>query len=209
MRHLTNLALLVTLAGCTTNDGASALPGDPHSAWSAPAADAPKADALKHDAADTMFAQTMIPHHQQAVEMSQMILDKKDIEPSVAALAARIKDAQAPEITTMKGWLEAWSEPLDHNLSGNHLAGPHSMMKGHGMMGADDLAALEAAAGHEACRLYLTQMISHHEGAVEMARTESEKGTNPDAMAMAMHVITSQESEIAEMKALLATIPAT
>lgn len=202
MRYLTSCALLAALIGCSSNEPGG-MPTEHRSTSSGPAAEAPKRDVARHDAADTMFAQMMIPHHQQAVEMSQMILDKKDIEPSVAALATRIKDAQTPEIATMKGWLQAWGEPLER-MSG-------TMMKSDGMMmmTAQDIAALEGASGHEACRLYLTQMIAHHESAVEMARTESEKGSNPDAVAMAKHVITAQEAEIAEMKALLLTIPAT
>ena len=80
-------------------------------------------------------------------------------------------------------------------------------MAGHGnmrgMMSEEDMAALDAAEGTEASRLYLEQMIRHHEGAVDMARDEVNDGQNPEAVALAEDIIDAQESEIAEMEQLL------
>jgi uncharacterized protein (DUF305 family) len=157
---------------------------------SAPAA------ATEHNAANTMFAQGMIPHHEQAVEMSQTMLAKKDIPAAVTDLATRIKAAQAPEIETMTGWLKSWNESAT-------MGAGHSM---DGMMGDDDLEALEAAQGTEAAKLFLKQMIVHHEGAVMMARTETSQGKNTDAIQLSKDIVTAQEAEIKEMQDLLATL---
>ena len=164
-------------------------------------------DAAKHNNADAMFAQTMIPHHQQAVEMSRIVLEKPGLDPKVAALATRISDAQSSEITMMSGWLEAWGEPRSH-ASGNHLSGPHAMTEmGDGMLTEKEMTDLATADGSDAGRRFLTQMIAHHEGAILMARIEVDKGSNSDALAVARNVIRSQEQEIVEMKELLAANP--
>lgn len=148
-----------------------------------------------HNGADTTFAQMMIPHHTQAVEMSDLILKKQGIDPKVTALAVKIKAEQAPEITTITGWLKQWNEP--------------SQMSGSGMSGAmssDDMTKLDAAQGAEAAKLYLSQMITHHQGAVTMAQTEEATGKNTDTVTLSKNIVTSQEAEIQEMKNLLATL---
>ncbi|MDL9978229.1 DUF305 domain-containing protein [Microbacterium candidum] len=153
----------------------------------------PSATASTSNSADVMFAAMMIPHHQQAVEMSDIVLAKSDVTPEVADLARAIKAAQAPEIEKMRSWLASWgadeSMPMDHAMDG--------------MMSPSDLAALKDAGGPEASRLFLTQMIAHHEGAVAMAKTEIDNGKNPDAVALARAVVAAQQAEIAQMKQLL------
>lgn len=199
------LAGALALAGCSTgSSGSSATSGSASSGSSTPGMDhgsgmmsssAPAA-AAEHNAADTMFAQGMIPHHEQAVEMSEMMLGKKDIPASVTDLATRIKAAQAPEIETMTGWLKSWNESAA-------MGAGHTM---DGMMGEDDLKQLEAAQGTGAAKLFLKQMITHHEGAVMMAQTEASQGTNADAIALSKNIVTAQEAEIKEMQDLLATL---
>ena len=199
------LAGALALAGCSTgSSGSSATSGSASSGSSTPGMDhgsgmmsssAPAA-AAEHNAADTMFAQGMIPHHEQAVEMSEMMLGKKDIPASVTDLATRIKAAQAPEIETMTGWLKSWNESAT-------MGAGHTM---DGMMGEDDLKQLEAAQGTGAAKLFLKQMITHHEGAVMMAQTEASQGTNADAIALSKNIVTAQEAEIKEMQDLLATL---
>src|SRR5215207_5624414 len=100
------LAASLGLAGCAAESGTSG--GGMHSnhASSSPTSSmTPDANA-DHNQADTTFAQMMIPHHAQAVEMSDIVLAKPDLPADVTALATRIKDAQAPEIETMTGWLK-------------------------------------------------------------------------------------------------------
>lgn len=142
-----------------------------------------------------MFAQMMIPHHEQAVVMSSMMLDKEDLDPRVTELAREIKAAQGPEIQQMEDWLEAWNEPRAP-LEG------HSMTM-DGMLGEDQLAALEQARGPEAARLFLTGMIAHHEGAVEMAEEEIAAGKDAGAVELAETIAATQNAEIARMQALL------
>ena len=96
------LAAALFLAGCADNGGS--MPGMDHGGSDS----SPSDSAADFNAADEMFATMMIPHHEQAVEMSDMILAKSDVDPRVLELAQQIKDAQQPEIDTMEGWLEDW-----------------------------------------------------------------------------------------------------
>lgn len=155
----------------------------------------------EHNDADVMFAQMMIPHHQQAVEMSETLLAKDDIPQNVADFAQGVIDAQGPEIDRMNAMLDAWGqEPMgDMGDSGGH--GGHGGMSG--MMSEDDMQQLEDATGTEAAKLYLEQMTRHHEGAVEMAEQQVADGQNPQAKALAEQVIEDQEAEIQEMKTML------
>ncbi|WP_186467054.1 DUF305 domain-containing protein [Arthrobacter sp. UKPF54-2] len=191
----TALAAVIALAGCSTGSGSggSSMPGMDHSSGQAmPGASA----AADHNAPDTMFAQGMIPHHAQAVQMSEMMLKKPGIDAKVTALASRIKAAQGPEIDRMTGWLRDWNESTQ-------MPGGHAMS---GMLGDDELKKLDAATGTEAAKLFLTQMIAHHEGAVEMANAEVRGGKNPEAIKLAKDVAASQTDEIKEMKGLLAAL---
>ncbi|ABK05656.1 protein of unknown function DUF305 (plasmid) [Arthrobacter sp. FB24] len=198
----TAVAAAIALGGCASVSNGTSAPvnsmnGMDHgsASGSAPASSTPPA-AADHNAADTMFTQGMIPHHQQAVEMSDLMLGKKDVPAPVKDLATRIKATQGPEIATMTGWLKTWNESAT-------MAPGHTM---EGMMGDDDLTRLKAAQGTEAAKLFLTQMIAHHQGAVTMAKTEIADGKNADAVALAKSIVTAQESEIKDMQALLPTL---
>lgn len=180
----------LALAGCSSAAPTdhSSMPGMDHSASDAPASGANDADA--------MFAAMMIVHHEQAVEMSDLVLGTEGVDPRVADLAERIKAAQAPEIEKMQGWLDEWG--VDAPAGG--------MDHGDGMMSEGDMAALEAASGAEASRLFLEQMIVHHEGAITMAETQIADGQDADAVALAEDIVAAQGDEIAEMKEILATL---
>jgi uncharacterized protein (DUF305 family) len=201
------IAAAIALAGCSAGTDAgssatSATTGAAHHGGSgtssAPATSA--ATSAEFNDADTMFAQMMIPHHAQAVTMSDMLLEKEGIPAPVTDLATKIKAAQGPEIEKMTGWLESWGQPTEAPT------GAHSGHSMSGMMGEEDMAQLEAAQGTEAAKLFLTQMIAHHEGAVEMAKTETTDGMNADAVQLTKDIVSDQEAEIQEMKDLLATL---
>jgi uncharacterized protein (DUF305 family) len=145
-----------------------------------------------------MFAMNMIAHHQQAIEMSETLLAKSDVDERVADLAERIRAAQQPEIERMNAMLEAWGETPDDMEGMDHGSGT-----GGGMMSESDMAQLEEAPGAEASRLFVEQMIMHHDGAVEMAEAEVAGGENADAVELAERIISDQSAEIAEMEALL------
>jgi uncharacterized protein (DUF305 family) len=144
---------------------------------------------------DVMFLQMMIPHHEQAVEMS-VLAETNSINPEVLALAARIKAAQGPEIELMSKLLTDAGQAMmmDHSMGDN------------GMMGMDDMSALAAATGNEFDVLFLTGMIAHHEGAIGMAHPEIRESANSDVKTLAENIVTSQTAEIAEMTKLLATL---
>jgi uncharacterized protein (DUF305 family) len=210
-------AIAALAAAALTVSACSGEGGDTQASQTSPAVTAtstPTADAEAHNAADVTFAQGMLPHHQQAIEMSDMLLGKQDIDPRVVSLANEIKAAQGPEIEQLQGWLSQWgvSTPATmpgHDMPTSSMPGMpgHDMpggdmpgMSGHGMMSAEDMAALEAAQGTEASRLFLTQMIAHHEGAVMMAQQEVDGGQDPAAVALARSIIDTQQREITTMR---------
>jgi uncharacterized protein (DUF305 family) len=192
------LAASLGLAGCaagTGSSGGNSTHGADHGSPSAMSNMMPDANA-EHNRADIVFAQMMIPHHAQAVEMSDVVLAKPDLPAEVSALATRIKDAQGPEIEAMNGWLKSW------NVSA--AMRDHS---GHGMSGMVDeegIGKLKAAQGTEAARLFMEQMTGHHEGAVDMAQQEIGAGKYPEAVELARDIVRTQEAEITEMKQLMA-----
>lgn len=144
--------------------------------------------------ADVDFVQGMIPHHQQAVEMADHVL-ANGVDPEVNALAAQIKDAQAPEIEQMTAWLDDWGqEVMDHGSMD---------MSGDGMMSESEMAEFNAASGAELDAMFLEMMIRHHEGAISMANTEIDDGSDADAITLAKAIVATQQTEIDEMKSLL------
>lgn len=172
-------------------------------------------NATAHNQADVMFAQMMIPHHAQAIEMSDILLGKQGIPEPVTALTQQIKAAQGPEIEQLKTWLDQWGRPQmpDHAPgTGHQMPGMTSMPgMGHmpdmeGMMSEQDMRALSDAQGTEAARLFLTHMITHHEGAIDMAEDEIEDGQFPDAVQMARTIVDTQRQEIDTMRQLLTTL---
>jgi len=222
---LTTLALVsaLALAGCGTageqTTGSTAGSASPTAAAGAqtgtapagstdsasPASEEPITQA--HNDADTMFAQMMIPHHQQAVQMSEIMLAKDDLDPQIHELANKIVAAQGPETERLEQMLQTWGEPTSAESGGmNHGSTNHGSESSSGMAGMmteEDMDQLEAAEGNEASELFLTQMTAHHRGAIDMARKEVANGQNPQAIAMAERVIEDQEAEIAEMDTLL------
>lgn len=151
------------------------------------------------NAADVTFAQMMIPHHQQAVEMSDLAAERADSQ-EVKDLAAEIKAAQAPEIEMMTGWLEDWGEPVEGSMGGMDMGGGGGM---NGMMSEEQMASLEAASGAEFDEMFLTQMREHHVGAVMMAEQELEAGQFPAAKDLAQRIVDTQRAEIEEIDRLL------
>ncbi len=160
--------------------------------------------------ADVTFAQQMVPHHEQAVEMADLALDPaRDASSEVRDLATRIKKAQGPEIREMKDWLDDWDADesmgggMDHGDHGDH-GGDHGSMEGmEGMMSDSAMSALGRASGAAFDRQWLQMMIEHHEGAVTMSRTEIKDGKDADAKKLARGITATQQKEIAEMKELL------
>ncbi|MEV4991885.1 DUF305 domain-containing protein [Streptomyces niveus] len=160
--------------------------------------------------ADVAFAQGMIPHHEQAVEMSALA-DGRASGAEIKTLAAEIEKAQDPEITTMRSWLKAWGEPesadgsepgMDHGSGGSHSAEDGSG-GADGMMSDRDLAELTAAKGVDFDRKFAELMIKHHDGAIAMARDQRKNGESGKVKKLAADVIKAQTAEVEQLNTLL------
>jgi uncharacterized protein (DUF305 family) len=154
-----------------------------------------------HNDADTQFAQLMIVHHQGAIEMADVAVERAST-PEVKALAERIQAAQGPEIDLMTGWLSSWGEGTGHDMhmDGMDMGG----MEMDGMSQSEVMDQLGSLEGAELDRAFLERMVAHHRGAIEMAEQEQAEGSNPDARALAGTIIEAQTAEIAQMQTLLA-----
>jgi uncharacterized protein (DUF305 family) len=188
------------LAACGTDDAAKA----PHHGGTSTAATPTAGTGTSSgtaapgpfDDADVMFAQMMIPHHRQALEMARLA-DGRAEDPEVKKLVAAIERAQDPEIRKMRDWLREWGEP--ESAPRDHGSG-HGMS---GMMTEQQMKQLAAARGRAFDRLFAELMIAHHDGAVEMARQELRDGRNATARRLADDVARTQSAEIAELRKIL------
>ncbi|MFZ1285814.1 MAG: DUF305 domain-containing protein [Candidatus Phosphoribacter sp.] len=193
------LAAAVVLAGCAPSDTSST-----SGARASAAAGSGTSANNSKNAADIEFAKMMIPHHAQAIEMADLAL-KQATDPTVKALAPKIKAAQAPEISLMTRWLTGWGEAAPGTAGGHDMSGMGENTGG--MMSAQEMTDLGKANGSAFDRMWLQMMIKHHEGAVEQARTVLAKGLHPETKTLAQAIIDSQSAEIAEMNSILAKIP--
>ena len=186
------LVAALTLAGCGGNDETTS---------------SASSSSSNFNDADVTFAQSMIPHHQQAVQMAKMATMKAS-SPEVKQLADKIEAAQGPEIKTMTGWLKDWGKKAPSDSESDMGGMDHdmdSMGSGDmpGMMSDADMKKLDGASGADFDRMFLTMMTEHHTGAIEMARTEQANGKSQDAVALAKKIEADQTAEIAQMKQLL------
>ena len=182
-------------AGCATDA--------PSSTSSESAADN---SAAQHNDADIEFAQSMIPHHMQAVHMSQMAATRAGSD-EVKALAKQIEAAQLPEISDLKSLLAEWGADVPADMSGGGHGGhmDHGSMHGdmEGMLTTEELDSLDNAQGTEFDKLYLEYMIKHHEGAVTMTEKVIADGRNDELVAMAEKMQEDQTAEIEQMQKML------
>jgi uncharacterized protein (DUF305 family) len=143
--------------------------------------------------ADTMFLQMMIPHHQQAVDISEIAL-KVSKNTELLALAKIILRDQKSEILEMRSWLQ---------LAGSSEDMGHSMKNMGGMLGEEELKALDEATGKEFDVLWLKGMIGHHDGAIHMSEMIRD-ANNPEIKAFGEKIVKDQSAQIAQMKKMLA-----
>ncbi|MFH9818229.1 DUF305 domain-containing protein [Streptomyces sp. NPDC017230] len=187
-------AAALVLAACGGGDDGSAGHGGHTTTSPSPSASASQG---QQNAADVAFAQGMIPHHRQAVQMADLAPSRAQ-SAEVKKLAADIKKAQDPEIKTLSGWLTSWGEEVPAEG-----AMDHSMHDMGGMMTSEEMNELENASGKAFDSAFLEMMIKHHEGAVEMAGAEQADGSYAPAKKMAGDIVTSQSAEIDQMNKLL------
>ena len=167
MKKLALFILAVLLTGCATGDSSN----------------------TSFSADDQMFAAMMIPHHEQAIQMSELAL-LNTTNPEILALATEIKAAQGPEIEQMKSW-------------GSSKMGSHAgHMMDEGMLTDDEMAQLKEARGAEFDRLFLEGMIKHHQGAIQMADMIIDSVNEEEAL-LGKNIVDSQSAEIDRMRQLL------
>ncbi|OZE85287.1 DUF305 domain-containing protein [Rhodococcus sp. 15-649-2-2] len=183
------------VAGCSSDSSSESVP-----AGSSSSSSASSNVSEEFNDADAMFARMMYPHHAQAVDMAEMVEGRTD-NPEILTLASAIEAAQQPEMDRMAAWLTEWGQPAPSSDMGEMSGMDHG--SGMGMMSQQDMDALTALSGAEFDRQWLTMMIAHHTGAIEMANTEIADGSNADAQQMARAIVTTQQQEIDTMRALL------
>ncbi len=187
-RRVLSLIVVLALAGCGGSGGST-------DATDEPAAAAADASSAGFNDADVEFAQAMIPHHEQAIEMAEIALDPAiGASPAIVDIAKRIKAAQDPEIKQMTGWLTAWGTSMVMDTSDGHL-----MSEMEGMMSVEQMDVLNQAKGSGFDTMWATMMIAHHTGAVKMAKEVQTAGSNADVRTLAGVIVAGQESEIAEL----------
>jgi uncharacterized protein (DUF305 family) len=191
------VAAMVALAAALALSSCSSPAPDGHTDHQHPDAPAITGQPAGYNADDVAFATNMIPHHQQAVDLSAMVPDRS-ANAELIALAKQISAAQQPEIEIMKVFLVQWNENPDTN-SGH--AGHGSTMAG--MVDAATMTKLESLNGAEFDKLWLESMISHHQGAIDMANAEIANGDNVDAKTLAKNILATQGTEIGQMKQML------
>jgi uncharacterized protein (DUF305 family) len=147
--------------------------------------------------ADIMFLQMMIPHHQQAVDISNLAM-KTSKDSELLALAKKIAADQTSEIAMMKAWLKDAGAGTDMG---------HSMEGMGGMLNDAELSALNAESGTKFDLLWLKGMTGHHDGAIHMT-TMIRDASNPDIKAFGAKVVADQSAQIEQMKAMIARLSA-
>lgn len=186
---------VLTACGTTSHDMATMPTATASAATShdMSAMSSPSASAAGYNDVDVMFAQMMIPHHEQAVEMADLAADRAQNK-EIKDLAAKIKAAQDPEIRTMRGWLDTWGKPGPSGGMGHDMPG---------MMSKGDMKKLESSTGAAFDRLFARLMIAHHNGAIDMARTEQAQGLSDQAKSLAKTIESAQQAEVIKMQSLL------
>jgi len=142
---------------------------------------------------DIMFLQMMIPHHQQAIDMSDLALTKSS-DSELLALAKDIRDGQAAEIITMKAWLAGANAGMDPGHSMGDSMG--------GMLSDSEFVALKAATGKNFDLLWLKGMTGHHDGAIDMA-TMIDDAENAEIKSFGQAIVTAQSAQNKQMAAMI------
>jgi uncharacterized protein (DUF305 family) len=152
-----------------------------------------------HNAADVAFARNMIPHHQQGVELAALV-PVHTLNRELRVIAAHIGADQQAEVRTLNLLLTQWHEPADTDY-GNGAA--HDRMPMAGMVDQSTMDRLKSLDGAAFDTLWVTSMISHHQGAITMAQNEIAHGQSADAIHAAVLIVEAQQREISTMTHLI------
>ncbi len=154
---------------------------------------------------DVRFMQDMIPHHRQAIEMAELVAERTN-RPEIVDVAGRINASQGDEIAFMQDWLRSRGEPVPDPQA---YAGMHTSHAMAGMASPEQMAELAASQGAAFDRLFLTLMITHHEGALTMVEELIEQpgsAYDPVLFEFTTDVSNDQAVEIERMHAILVTL---
>ena len=151
----------------------------------------PDSRSAEHNAADVAFAEDMIPHHRQAVDMTAMV-PSRSTNPDLFVMATHISSDQQAEILTMKGLLAQWGV---QDAPSHENAMDHSGMHIAGMVDGATLNTIQSLSGPSFDALWMTSMISHHQGAITMAQNEIDQGRSPDAIKLAKIIVSAQQRD--------------
>ena len=196
------LTLVLTACGGSADEADSGGEATTQETTTQVAPEATEQGEAAHNGADTAFAQMMIIHHEGAIEMADLAVEKAD-SAEVRSLAEGISAAQGPEIEEMTSWLEGWGEDVTPMGDMEGMEGMDSGMDMDGMDQEGAMAELDELSGADFDRRFLELMIAHHEGAIEMAELQTAEGENPTALELAEKIVQDQQGEITEMEQML------
>ncbi len=194
MRYLGTVLVVLVLgvSGCGQEAEPAAAP--PPSSTTSLAPSAP-------NDADVMFAQMMVAHHGQGIEIARLAATRAG-HPDVKTLAAAVETTQTAERQTMAGWLRTWGKPPTAD-AGTHAA--HGGMPGTSNI---EIRSVKAKSGDDFDRAFLNMLIAHQDDAIQMARSETAGGAHAHAKAMADRIDKSRSAQITQMLAMLDELPA-
>jgi len=183
-------------------------PGAPgNAARELSAAEAIEIANISYSPADALFMQDMIPHHNQAVQMADLVADRTNTR-ELVDLAGRIDVSQADEIEFMQQWLSERGEEVPDPTAHEAMHTSHKMA---GMASPEQMAELATLKSTDFDRLFLQLMIPHHEGAVKMVEELMEQpgsAFDPVLFQFTTDITNDQTAEIERMNALLVSLSA-
>ncbi|MEH1130589.1 DUF305 domain-containing protein [Micromonospora sp. CPCC 206061] len=184
-------AVIALVAGC---GGDSASPSD----GATPLAETP-ASATAFNDADVMFAQQMIPHHQQVVDLAKLAQTKAS-SAGLKRLAADMKAADTTVVSTITTMLTGWGKPTAMEGEMAHGSMP-------GMTSEKDVDMLKSMSGTEFDRMFIQVMIAHHNGSMQMTMEQQSNGASPEAKALAGQMHQTQTEQVARLQEILDSLP--
>jgi uncharacterized protein (DUF305 family) len=197
VRLLAALAALCLLVACGNGAGPSGETSQ--DGGRIPATAVITGEPAGYNSADVAFASTMVPHHQQAIEMASLA-QQRSTNPELVTLANRIVATQQPEVNILNVFLVQWNENPDNRAGPGAEDTPEPA---HGMVDPATIAKLESLRGPDFDKLWLESMICQHHGAVAIAKSEISDGKNVDAITVAETIVSGQDAEIRQMTRML------
>ena len=153
--------------------------------------------------AEAGFARDMSAHHEQAVTMALVALERT-ADPAIAGLAKDIMLTQQNQIGQMFGWLDVWGLPLTGSARQMAWMGHSRNGRMPGMASPEELAKLTRLSGPDLDREFLRLMIRHHEGGVPMAEAILQRSDSSMVRELAGAIVASQQTEVAAMQQVFA-----